>query len=227
MELEDFIASAVCERFEEDGVVSPACLPKNLFTVWALGNLDHNPSSTTAVTSFHGTGISLFQSPTKTNPGESRQPITIPPKSGPQKYSLPDSYASVPAVALKTTAIDVPKCDVSPVMVCVNDAIAAENTWVKHALPLLEKQKLSNSDSIAWAAYHAALQRPVEDPPALCALLPLFYGKAATPAMIKHGMDVQRRATEYLNPGQIPVTTFDQPVCIGKVCTMEMASCVW
>ena len=25
-------------------------------------------------------------------------------------------------------------------------------------------------------------------------------------------MDVQRRATEYLNPGQIPVTTFDQPL---------------
>ena len=25
-------------------------------------------------------------------------------------------------------------------------------------------------------------------------------------------MDVQRQAIEYLNPGQIPVTTFDQPL---------------
>jgi hypothetical protein len=46
----------------------------------------------------------------------------------------------------------------------------------------------------------------------LCALLPLFYEKAATPAMIKHGMDVQRQAIGFLNPGQIPVTTFDQPL---------------
>ena len=46
----------------------------------------------------------------------------------------------------------------------------------------------------------------------MCVLLLLFYEKAATPAMVKHGMDVQRQAIEYLNPGQIPVTTFDQPL---------------
>ena len=56
------------------------------------------------------------------------------------------------------------------------------------------------------------MQSPVEDPPALCALLPLFYEKSATPAMIKHGMDVVRQTVEFLNPGQIPVTTFEQPL---------------
>ena len=30
--------------------------------------------------------------------------------------------------------------------------------------------------------------------------------------MIKHGLDIQRQAIEWLNPGQIPVTTFDQPL---------------
>ena len=30
--------------------------------------------------------------------------------------------------------------------------------------------------------------------------------------MIKHGMDVERQAIEFLNPGQIPITTFDQPL---------------
>ena len=34
--------------------------------------------------------------------------------------------------------------------------------------------------------------------------------KSATPAMIKHGMDVIRQAIQYLNPGQIQVTTSDQ-----------------
>ena len=61
-----------------------------------------------------------------------------------------------------------------------------------------------------WAAYHASKQPSTEDPPAVCSLLPLFYEKAATPAMIKHGMDVQRLAIEHINPGQIPITTFDQ-----------------
>ena len=64
----------------------------------------------------------------------------------------------------------------------------------------------------AWAAYHASQQPPIEDPPAVCMLLPLFYEKAATPAMVKHDMNVQRQVIEYLNPGQIPVTTFDQPL---------------
>ena len=65
-----------------------------------------------------------------------------------------------------------------------------------------------------WAAYHARQHSSMDDLPAVCALLPFSMRrlKDATPAMIKHGMDVQRRATEYLNPGQIPVTTFDQPL---------------
>ena len=200
MELEDWIATSVCERFEEDGVVSPACLRKGLFTVGALDNLEHNPSSTTSQTSFHGTGISLFQLPTKTRIGESRPPITIPP-SGRNKHSLPDSYASVPAVALKTSAIAVPKCDVQPIQSCLEQAKSDEGRWVEHAVPLLDKEELTGGDTIAWATNHASLQPPTEYPPAQCALLPLFYEKAATPAMIKHGMDVQRQPTEYLNPG--------------------------
>ena len=30
--------------------------------------------------------------------------------------------------------------------------------------------------------------------------------------MVKHGMNVVRKATDCLNPGQIPITTFDQPL---------------
>ena len=77
IQIEDWIATSASERFEEDGVVAPACLWEGLFTVGALDNLDHNPSSTTSVTSFHGTGIRSFQLPTKKNPGKSRPPILI------------------------------------------------------------------------------------------------------------------------------------------------------
>ena len=185
VQIEDWIATSSCERFKEDGVVAPACLWKRVFTVGALDNLDYNPSSTTSMTSFHGTGISLFQLPTKNNPGERRLSTTIPP-SGDKTHVLSAHYASVPAVALKTTSVAVPECKTFPVGGSLNDARTYERSWVKHALPLLKKENLSSEDIIAWAAYHASMQPPIEDPPARCALLPLFYEKSATPAMIKH-----------------------------------------
>ena len=105
----------------------------------------------------------------------------------------------------------VPECDVFPVESCLEEAIAKEQSWAEHALPLL-RTELGSTDAIAWAAYHASMQPQVEDPPALCTLLPLFYEKSANPAVIKHGMDVERQAIQFLNPGQIPITTFDQPL---------------
>ena len=56
LQIEKQLAFAVCEDFRKKGVVCPAQLRKGLFTVAALDNLDHNPSSTTAKGSFHGTG---------------------------------------------------------------------------------------------------------------------------------------------------------------------------
>ena len=68
-ELANGLATAVCNKFKANGVVCPVSLRSGLFTVGALDNLDHNPSSTTAQGSFHGTGISMFQFPTETNLG--------------------------------------------------------------------------------------------------------------------------------------------------------------
>jgi len=90
MEIEDWLATAVAKRFEEDGCVSPVCLKKGLFSVGALDNLGHNPSSTTVTSSFQGTGISVFKFPTEGNPGQGRQPITVLP-SCTDKHSIPDS----------------------------------------------------------------------------------------------------------------------------------------
>ena len=139
--------------------------------------------------SFHGTAVSLFQLPTDTQHGESLPSVTIQP-TGNRNHSLPESYASVPPVALKTSTIKVPASHTRQVQSGLEEARAQEDEWVKHALQLLDKDELSQQDTIAWAAYHASLQPTLHVPKALCSLLPLFYGKAATPAMIKHGMDV-------------------------------------
>ena len=52
------------------------------------------------------------------------------------------------------------------------------------------------------------------DPSAIIALLPLFLEKADSPAMVKHGLDLVKGITDFLNPGQIPVLACDCPIFI-------------
>ena len=57
------VTNVLCEQYAEDNVVCPPELHSGVFTTAAIDNIDHNPSSTTAVEAFHGTGISLIQHP--------------------------------------------------------------------------------------------------------------------------------------------------------------------
>ena len=212
MEIEDALATSLCERFSEDGYVSPACLRKGLFSVGVLDNIDHNPSSTTSVSSFHGTGISIFQFPTESVPGETRPPLAFPPSGTVQQ--LPESYAKVPAVALNTTSVSVPACNMTAMgrNGSLDEAKEGEGRWVSHALVQLDKDVVRAEDTITWASYHSNTLQQENAHPAISTLLPLFYEKADSPAMIKHGMDVISQVTTFLNPGQVPVITVDQPL---------------
>ena len=53
------IGNRAIDVFERESVVCPLNLRHGLFTTAATDNLDINPSSATAMTSFHGTTISL------------------------------------------------------------------------------------------------------------------------------------------------------------------------
>ena len=214
LQLENQLATAVCRDMEKKGVVCPAQLRKGLFTAGALDNLDHNLSSTTAKGAFHGTGTSLFQSPTMSNQGNAQDVISLQPQST-KNFSLPDNYTIVPAVALKKDNVVVPKPpgEIEAVEGHLEGAKAKERCWLEHAIKLMEKEELDKDDILAWSAYHASLQNVSDElQPALTQLLPLFHDKAATAAMIKHGMDVLREATQFLNPGQIPVIALDAPL---------------
>ena len=78
LEISSKMGTALVERFIEEGVVCPSVLQKSLFTTAALDNIDHNPSSSTTVkSSFHSTGISLFQHPTDSERDEQRELLHI------------------------------------------------------------------------------------------------------------------------------------------------------
>ena len=65
LSMEVCFAQAIAQQTRKNAdIVFPTNLRLQIFTVAALDNLDHNPTSRTASSSFHGTGISLFQFPT-------------------------------------------------------------------------------------------------------------------------------------------------------------------
>jgi hypothetical protein len=53
---------------------------------------------------------------------------------------------------------------------------------------------------------------PCDNPSCISALLPLFPDQAHSPAMIRHTMNVVKHNVEHLNPGQVTVITFNQPL---------------
>ena len=87
-----------------------------------------------------------------------------------------------------------------------------ETQWLKEVARLLQKDQLDENDNISWSAYFAHLQFAIHHPPAISALMPLFHDNAHAVAMVKHRMDMIMKATELVNPAQIPVLTLNQPL---------------
>ena len=64
-----------------------------------------------------------------------------------------------------------------------------------------------------WSAFHANRSEEVgTSNTCLEAILPLFHERAATPEMIRHGIELVKKLTLHLNPSQIPVMAVDQPL---------------
>ena len=211
-QVENNLAVSVCQQSNADGIVCPSNLRKGIFTVGALDNIDHNPSSTTAEGSLHGTGISIMQFPTQENQGICREASYVEGNlAHSQQPTLPDIFTNVPAVTINN-AIDVPQRSTAKFTGKVEQAKAQEKCWIERSLELLRLDKLQKGQLISWAAYHASRHLPVQDPCSIIALLPLFLQKADSPAMVKHGLDVLKCITEFLNVGQIPVLACDCPI---------------
>lgn len=210
------IANKVCAMYDKEEVVCPPKLAKNLFTVAAVDNIDHNPSSTTAKDSFHGTGISLMQHPSVENEGTARAIPVMDENSQKRKriQALPAAYTNVPPVALTKSDPVVPHLTgpVTPEIPSPAPILAKENDWLEHVRELLKKPELDKDDFLSWASYHASLQQALTDPTTIVALMPLFLECAHSVTMIQHSMNVVKAAVEYLNPGQTPVLAMDQPL---------------
>lgn len=70
----------------------------------------------------------------------------------------------------------------------------------------------ADTDCVSWGAFHASRSQQKDHTPGISSLLPLFHESSKSPAMMKHAMDLVMQAVKFLNPGQIPVITADQPL---------------
>ncbi len=87
---------------------------------------------------------------------------------------------------------------------------------MKNEYEWLEKMTLTEEVDdalcVTWSAHHAAQKRSKAFEVSIIALLPLLRDQAHSVATIKHVMDKVRDTVAFLNPGQTPVISADQPL---------------
>jgi len=62
-----------------------------------MDNIDHNPTATSATTSFHGTSISILQHPTSEDGGKKREPLQFGESKVRTVPELPHSFTNIPS----------------------------------------------------------------------------------------------------------------------------------
>ncbi len=211
LEISAQLGQAVVDQYVEDGVVCPPILRKKLFATSAIDNIDHNPTATTASSSFHGTSISLFQHPSTEKEGEEREPLKLHVGTKPKRVpELPEAYTNIPPayMAKNPNPPSMPNPTL-PSADSIRSHLLEEYVWLEE-VSLTED--VAGAVSITWAAHHAAKKRNGPFKPSITSLLPLLRDLAHSVATIKHAMRKIRDTIAFLNPGQIPVVAADQPL---------------
>ena len=212
------IADQVCSSFERAGVVVPPQMRKGVFTTAAFDNIDHNPSSMTAVDSLHGTSVSLTQHRKTEEEGQEQGVLVSGSKETPPEKKtipqLPVQYVAIMPVPCPGKEQTAPHLS-GPCKPCSSTDTGnyeTEYAWLRHVYSVVETAPISDKDFISWAAYHASCKPSLHLPVADSFLLPLLLENAHSPALVKHVMGLIKSTVEYLNPTQKPVIAADQPL---------------
>ena len=201
LEIRTNIASQICKEYKAKGFVCPSFMVKNLFTTGAIDNIDHNLSSTSAKSSIHWSGISIFQHPdipTKENPMK----FDFTDNSKASDVSLPSSYTNI-----KPMKVGKPEPEKKKAL------LTQKTTSHKLAEPWLESLTAESSDKRRnFSAFHSSQLKAAPPPKSLQSLLPLVPEPINSLPVVRHLMNQVQVITEELNPGQTMVVTGDQPV---------------
>ena len=100
--------SLTLRQFESDGVDCPTKLRSNVFTTFAVDNIDHNPSSHSAKVCWHGTAISSTQNLESKADGIKRCCVQLAVTASKVLQPIPKEYTTVHFFVLKSTDVYVP-----------------------------------------------------------------------------------------------------------------------
>ena len=212
-EIRRSISNQVCRKYNSDGFVCPSELQYNLFTTSAIDNVDHNPTSSTSETSFHGTTISVFQ----------HADVPVTPKmlsiehftSGRfERLKLPKSYTEIkPTRGGKPEPpphIE-PQPTSTSLLPSFNPVYEEATSWIEK----LAKNPESPEERMSFSAFYSVQANPPNSTSSN--LLPLIPEPVTAPATVRHATKIVMGIVEEINPGQQPVITGDQPVyALGK-----------
>ena len=203
MSIRKQIAAQICEEYRDKGFVCPPSLHNNVFTTAAIDNIDHNLSSTTAKSTIHWTGISIFQHPNETL--EEKAPIKLTTTSQSNstiKLELPTEY-------LEINPIKPGKPEPPVAFDRSNESYKSSqeeaNNWTTALINVPDDQRVSFS-----AFYSQQQTRTIKK--SVDALLPLVPESITSHSVVNHCMTQVKKIIEHFNPGQSMVITADEPV---------------
>eukprot|EP00112_Aurelia_sp_Birch-Aquarium-sp1_P023888 Seg731.3 transcript_id=Seg731.3/GoldUCD/mRNA.D3Y31 product="hypothetical protein" protein_id=Seg731.3/GoldUCD/D3Y31 len=209
------VTKQLCADYQGKGVVCPTYLKEGLFTTSAIDNIDHNPSSTTATESFHGTTISVFQHPA------TEMTVALPElkkdiADSRTELRLPESYTSLPPT--KAAIAEYPLQSVNHSHFGCTNPLAEANEWLTHLETLTDADSNVNiAQHMSWSGFHSQNAANVTPVKTLSTLLPLLKDSVNSTSMVRHTMDIIKQILLLINPKQAAVITADQPVyTLGK-----------
>ena len=198
-EIQNNITKYLCTKYNKENIVCPPQLQNGCFTITAIDNIDHNPSSTTAHSSFHGTTISVFQ---KTQKKVEKTNINL--DEGDEEYkTLPEYYTNIYPV--KGGKHEFPS-DNKIVRFYTHD----ERISLEAASEWLNSNEVSTNTS--FSSFYSKNVPNSFNEPDVNVLLPILNESVNSPAVVHHCMKLVAKLTDHLNPDQTSVLIADQPV---------------
>ena len=210
--IEDNITKSLCKKYNDEEVVCPPDLEPDTFISGAIDNLDHNPTSATSNTAYHGTSISIFQFPNEPMQPKCFKYTEVECDKAP---SLPESYTQIqPTKEFKPEPPNRIENKSESHEALSDTKIEGMDLWK------LRLANLSTGDDEGDKASFATFfdQNSVSSmPKTKSTLLPLINESINSTATVRHCTEVIMRITGVVNPSQKTIITADQPVyTLGK-----------
>ena len=211
MDVRKNFAKAVSKQWDEDGVVVPSNIKRNVFVTSAVDNIDESGRY-----EFHGTAMTLTSHLTCDNMGDDPPPLNLDLPDG-TSIHLPESYSIVPYVEEYAGDINMSPIPAGSGRPSFGEDLPTEiqeDAWLDHVYAVaVEGDGEIQDKPVSYSGFFSSNQDAADvRPSAAVGVFPVFYEKAASMAMQKHAMLMCMKATDFVNPGQIPVIVGDCPL---------------